>query len=60
MTPPLDLDRRGLLRGIGALGVVPAALALAPAPASAAPAEPECLADLIESGVVSRADLVAR
>jgi len=63
MTPP-DLDRRGLLRGLGLLAAAPTILAAAPsAPAAAAAAVvagPECLADLIESGAVDRADLVAR
>lgn len=66
---PADPTRRRLLLGLGA---VPLAWALAPLAAAHADdtpglvAEPqqsgtvECLADLIEQGVVNRADLVAR
>lgn len=69
---PANPSRRRLLLGIGAL---PAVWALAPLAAHAedtpglvtapqttprAAAPPECLADLINQGVVQRADLVAR
>lgn len=79
MTPPMDptplrAGRRGVLKGLGALAVAPAALTvLGDTPAYADEragdgvdargyeqvAEPSCLADLIEMGVVSRGDLVA-
>lgn len=70
LTLPAHPTRRRMLIGMGA---VPAAWALAPLAAHAADdttpgllASPkqtekaECLADLIEQGVVDRADLVAR
>lgn len=83
MTPPIDTPpvderglrtgRRGVLKGLGALAVVPAALTvLGDTAAQAADDEPRvdargyeevstpsCLADLIEMGVVSRGDLMA-
>lgn len=57
-------SRRRVLVGIGALAVVPWAVR-SPEPAAAEAAVPEdadfeCCADLIEEGVVTRADLVAR
>lgn len=58
----ISASRRRVLLGLGATALVPAAAAALPTPAGAAepePSEPECLADLIESGVVTRADLVA-
>lgn len=69
-TGPVRAGRRSVLKGLGALAVAPAALAALGGPAQAAPgqedargyeqvAEPSCLADLVESGVVSRGDLVA-
>ncbi|MCH1868386.1 hypothetical protein [Nocardioides sp. CFH 31398] len=83
MTPPIDTPptdgrglrtgRRGVLKGLGALAVAPAALTvLGDHPAHAADPDPRvdargyeevstpsCLADLIEMGVVGRGDLVA-
>ncbi len=57
-------SRRRLLAGLGAVAVAPVLLAVPDAAAApeAPPvaAEPECLADLIASGEVTRADLVAR
>lgn len=52
----ISASRRRVLLGVTAL--VPAAVVL-PARADAAEPEPECLADLIESGEVTRADLLA-
>ncbi|MDO9455757.1 hypothetical protein [Nocardioides sp.] len=58
-TRPHSRSRRLVLLGALAAPVAVAVLPAAPAQ-TAAPAEPECLADLIESGAVTRADLVAR
>ncbi|WP_134766220.1 hypothetical protein [Nocardioides sp. 1609] len=58
-------SRRHVLLGLGAAGAAPLLLTLPPA-AGAAQAAPagtelaECLADLVESGAVTRGDLVAR
>lgn len=57
------LSRRALLRRTGLVAAVPVVVPLTGAgpasPAAAATTRPECLADLIEQGVVSRADLLA-
>ncbi|MEO9323560.1 hypothetical protein ABFT23_08730 [Nocardioides sp. C4-1] len=60
-------SRRLLLLGVISVPVAaaatsrpPSARAVQPAPAPARAAAPECLADLIESGAVTHADLVAR
>jgi hypothetical protein len=54
-------SRRRVVLGLGATALVPVAVSALPARASAeTDVEPECLADLIESGEVTRADLVAR
>lgn len=55
----ISASRRRVLLGLGATAFVPAAVAALPAHADAAEPEPECLADLIESGEVTRADLLA-
>lgn len=57
--PPVPTaSRRHVLFGLGAAAAVPASLA---APASAAPAaeKPECLAGLVQQGVVDRGDFMA-
>lgn len=70
---PTPMSRRALLRRTGLVAAAPAVvtvtgglLAGSAVPAAAAPAAPaaqaagtECLADLIEQGTVSRADLLA-
>jgi len=69
-TGPVRPGRRALLKGLGALAVAPAALTALGGPSYAeegqvdargyeTPAQPSCLADLIETGVVDRGDLVA-
>ncbi len=57
--PPLPTaSRRHVLLGLGAAAAVPVSL-VAPAAAASAGRKPECLADLVEMGVVGRADFVA-
>lgn len=60
--PSYAASRRRLLAGLGAIIATPVALSAtsSSAPAGAAPAlRAECLADLVEMGVVGRADFVA-
>jgi len=54
-------SRRRFLFGLGACAFVPSVVAVTSSPVAAASEEevPECLADLIESGEVTRADLLA-
>ncbi|WP_345459235.1 hypothetical protein [Nocardioides marinquilinus] len=67
--PPATFSpgRRRVLAGLGALAAAPAVLTVAgTATGTAAPAaaaddfDYECMADLVETGEVTRADLVAR
>jgi hypothetical protein len=69
--PPVTFSpgRRRVLAGLGALAAAPAVLTVTgalPSGAAAAAADAaddfdyECMADLVETGEVTRADLVAR
>jgi hypothetical protein len=67
--PPVTFSpgRRRVLAGLGALAAAPAVLTVTgalPSGAAAAAADDdfdyECMADLVETGEVTRADLVAR
>ena len=62
--PPPSASRRHVLVGLGAAVAAPIAFAGGAAAAqvpdgSARTKKPECLADLVEMGVVGRADFVA-